>query len=54
MKRGHQTDKQTNKHTSQLLDQLGPEGRVGEKSKWDKTYNVTKLKNTKCDKKLKM
>ena len=36
MKRGHQTNKQTNKqrnkHTSRLLDQLGPEGRVGENS----------------------
>ena len=40
MKRGHQRNKETNieknkqernKHTSRLLDQLGPEGRVGEK-----------------------
>ena len=26
-----QADKQTNRHTLRLLDQLGPEGRVGEK-----------------------
>ena len=32
MKRGHQTNKERNKHTSRLLDQLGPEGRVGEKA----------------------
>ena len=34
IKKGHQTDKQTNpqtfEHTSGILDQLGPEGRVGE------------------------
>ena len=30
MKRGHHSKKQTFKHTSRLLDQLGPEGRVGE------------------------
>ena len=30
MKRGHQTKKQRNTHASRLLDQLGPEGRVGE------------------------
>ena len=31
MKRGHQTaNTQTDGRTSQLLDQLGPEGRVGE------------------------
>ena len=30
MKRGHQRNKERNKHTSRLLDQLGPEGRVGE------------------------
>ena len=31
MGRGHQTDRQTDTQTSRLLDQLGPEGRVGEK-----------------------
>ena len=31
MKRG-QTDRQKEKQTSQLYDQLGPEGRVGEKA----------------------
>ena len=35
MERGQQTKKQRNKernkHTSRLLDQLGPEGQVGEK-----------------------
>ena len=30
---GHSTDRQTHTRTSQLLDQLGPEGRVGEKTK---------------------
>ena len=33
MKRGHHSKKQTFKHTSPLLDQLGPEGRIGEKAK---------------------
>ena len=33
MGRGHQTDTQTHTRTSRLLDQLGPEGRVGENCK---------------------
>ena len=31
MVRGHSTDTQTNRRTCRLSDQLGPEGRVGEK-----------------------
>ena len=33
MKRGHQRNEHQNKHTSQLLDQFGPEGRVCEKER---------------------
>ena len=47
MKRGHQTKKHRNKqrnketknkHTSRLLDQLGPEGRVGENCQRNNKY----------------
>ena len=45
MKRGHQTQKETQKDTSRLLDQLGPEGRVGENcTRWRKhTHRQTDM-----------
>ena len=36
MKRGQPRNKEIKKHTSRLLDQLGPEGRVGENPKIQK------------------
>ena len=54
MKRGLQRNKDTkkqtkiqrNKHTSRLLDQLGPEGRVGEKSHGKGTSNTQTHRHT--------
>ena len=48
MKRGHQRNKhtrkerkkQTNKHTSRLLDQLGAEGQVGENPLQDRNRKI--------------
>ena len=39
IKRGHKRNRQTNRHTLRLLDQLGPEGRVGE-NVWIICYNL--------------
>ena len=47
MKRGHhrniETNIERNKHTSRLLDQLGPEGRVGENTYFSRPGKLSKV-----------
>ena len=50
MKRGHHSNietsrKERNKHTSRLLDQLGPEGRVGENHVSKRPLNLSRIAN---------